>query len=113
MNQPQEALAAFERAEKKSPYRGDSQELGKTFSAQLAEGRARAYRELNDLDHAIGQQESAVRLSPENAAWWSTLADLYAAQGQAEKAQLAREKARSLENKRAGSANSTAHDSHR
>jgi tetratricopeptide (TPR) repeat protein len=97
MNQPQEALAAFQRAEAKSPYRGDSSDLGKQFNAQLAEGRARAYRELNDLDHAVSQQELAVRLSPEKAAWWTTLADLYQAQGQTEKALHARERAESLQ----------------
>ena len=97
MNQPQEALAAFQRAEAKSPYRGDSSDLGKQFNAQLAEGRARAYRELNDLDRAVSQQELAVRLSPEKAAWWTTLADLYQAQGQTEKALQAREKAQAIQ----------------
>jgi tetratricopeptide (TPR) repeat protein len=72
--------------------------LGKQFDAQLAEGRARAYRELNDVDHAVSQQELAVKLSPERAAWWATLADLYQAQGQTEKALQAREKAESLQN---------------
>ena len=96
MNQPQDALAAFERAERKSPYREDSPNLGKQFHAQLADGRARAYRELNDLDHAVAQQELAVKLNPGNAAWWTTLADLYQAQGQAEKSSRAREKAQSL-----------------
>jgi len=97
MNQPQQALGAFQRAEAKSPYRGDSSDLGKQFNAQLAEGRARAYRELNDLDRAVSQQELAVRLSPEKAAWWTTLADLYQAQGQTEKALQARERAESLQ----------------
>jgi tetratricopeptide (TPR) repeat protein len=97
MDQPQEALAAFQRAEAKSPYSGDSSDLGKQFNAQLAEGRARAYRELNDLDRAVSQQELAVRLSPEKAAWWTTLSDLYQAQGQTEKALRAREKAESLQ----------------
>jgi tetratricopeptide (TPR) repeat protein len=97
MNQPQDALAAFERAERKSPYREDSSDLGIQFQAQLAEGRARAYRELNDLDRAVAQQELAVKLNPENAAWWATLADLYQAQGQAEKSSQAREKAQSLQ----------------
>jgi tetratricopeptide (TPR) repeat protein len=103
MNQPQDALAAFERAERKSPYREDSSDLGKQFQAQLAEGRARAYRELNDLDHAVAQQELAVTLNTGNAAWWATLADLYQAQGQAEKSVQAREKAESIQ-KAAGNA---------
>lgn len=97
MNQPQDALAAFERAERKSPYHEDSSDLGKQFQAQLAEGRARAYRELNDLDRAAAQQELAVKLNPENAAWWATLADLYQAQGKKEKSAHAKEKAESLQ----------------
>src|SRR5260370_30859954 len=97
MNQPQEALANFQRAEAKSAYRGDSSDLGKQFNAQLAEGRARAYRELNDLDHAVSQQELAVRLSPEKAAWWATLADLYQAPAQKQKALQARGRTASLQ----------------
>jgi tetratricopeptide (TPR) repeat protein len=101
LNQPQEALAAFERAEEKSPYRGDSSDLGKQFSAQVAEGRARAYRQLADVDRAAAEQELAVSLSPENAAWWTELAELYQAQGQTEKAAQAREKAEAMQSKRA------------
>jgi tetratricopeptide (TPR) repeat protein len=103
MNQPQDAIAAFERAERKSPYREDSSDLGKQFHAQLAEGRARAYRELNDLGRAVAQQELAVTLNPGNANWWATLADLYQAQGQSEKSAQAREKAESIQ-KTAGGA---------
>ena len=97
MNQPKDALAAFERAERISPYREDSSDLGKQFQAQVAEGRARAYRELNDVDRAVAQQELAVTLNPGNAAWWAMLADLYQVQGQAEKSSQAREKALSLQ----------------
>ncbi|HYL86141.1 MAG TPA: tetratricopeptide repeat protein [Candidatus Angelobacter sp.] len=102
-NEPREALAAFARAEEKSPYRGDSAELGNSFQGQLAEGRARAYRELNDLVRAVEQQELAVKLAPQNAAWWATLADLYAAQGQAEKADATRKKSKSLQDGNASS----------
>jgi tetratricopeptide (TPR) repeat protein len=101
LNQPQEALAAFERAEKESPYRGDSSDLGKQFNAQVAEGRARAYRQLGDLDRAVTEQELAVRLSPDNAGWWTELAELYLAQGQTEKAAEAREKAEAIQSKTA------------
>jgi tetratricopeptide (TPR) repeat protein len=97
MNQPQEALAAFERARKTSPYNGDSSDLGKEFNAQVAEGRARAYRELNKLDRAVEQQELATRLSPENPRRWVALAELYEAQGQATKGAQAREKAQAIQ----------------
>jgi tetratricopeptide (TPR) repeat protein len=99
LNQPQEALAEFERAEQKSPFRGDSSDLGKQFNAQVAEGRARAYRQLADVDRAVTEQELAVKLNPENAAWWTELAELYQAQGQAEKAAQAREKAEAIQSK--------------
>jgi tetratricopeptide (TPR) repeat protein len=101
-NQPKDALAAFERAERKSPYREDSSDLGKQFQAQLAEGRARAYRELNDVDHAVAQQELAVKVNPGSAARWATLADLYQAQGQTEKSAQAREKAESIQKAASG-----------
>ena len=106
MNQPQEALAAFERAEKESPFHAGSAELGVTFRAQLAEGRARAYREMSDWDHALEQQELAVSLNSENAAWWAALADLYEAKGQAYKASQAREKAKSLQTQKENSTKS-------
>jgi Tfp pilus assembly protein PilF len=57
---------------------------------------------LNDLDHAVAQQELAVTLNPGNAAWWATLADLYQTQGQADKSAQAREKAASIQNAAAG-----------
>ena len=99
MNQPKDALAAFQRAEEQSPYRGDSAELGMVFRAQLAEGRSRAYRELNDIDRALEQQQQVVTLNAENAAWWATLAELYEAKGQMEKATEAREKAKFLQSR--------------
>ncbi|HXY24872.1 MAG TPA: tetratricopeptide repeat protein [Candidatus Acidoferrum sp.] len=99
MNQPQEALAAFQRAEKESPYRADSAELGITFRALLAEGRARAYREMNDLDHAIEQQELAVSINGDNGTWWTALAELYEAKGLTERAAQARERAQSLQSR--------------
>jgi tetratricopeptide (TPR) repeat protein len=101
LNQPQEALAAFERSERKSPYRGDSSDLGKQFNAQVAEGRARAYRQMNDVDRAVAELELAVNLNPENAAWWAELAEVYQAQGQAEKSARAREKAQSIQKRAA------------
>ncbi|HET7150618.1 MAG TPA: tetratricopeptide repeat protein, partial [Candidatus Acidoferrum sp.] len=103
MNQPEDALRAFERAEKKSPYRGDSSGLGNEFNAQLAEGRARAYREMSNLNDAVSQQELAVRLSPEHPAWWAEVADLYQAQGQNAKAIEAKEKANALQKQANGS----------
>jgi tetratricopeptide (TPR) repeat protein len=97
MNQPQSALAAFDRAERESPYRGESSDMGNIFNAQLAEGRARAYRQMNDLDRAVAQQKLATSLTPENPALWSALADLYAAQGKTADSSQAQQRAKSIQ----------------
>jgi tetratricopeptide (TPR) repeat protein len=97
MNQPQDALAAYDRAERASPFRNDTTDLGKTFNAHLAEDRARAYRALTDLPHAVAQQELAVRLLPQDSSAWLTLAELYEAQGNSIGAAAARQHAATLQ----------------
>jgi tetratricopeptide (TPR) repeat protein len=96
LNQPQDALAALERAERASPFRNDTTDLGKAFNAHLAEDRARAYRSLADLRNAVLQQELATRLTPDDSAAWLTMADLYAAQGNSNGAIAARQRAEAL-----------------
>ena len=106
MNQPQNALAAFDMAEHASPYQGDSSDLGKMFNAKVAEGRARAYRELNDMDRAVAQQKLATNLTPENPASWTTLADLYEAHGLTADSTRARLRAQTIQNAAKDSAKS-------
>jgi tetratricopeptide (TPR) repeat protein len=97
MNRPQDALADFDRANAKSPYQTDTvSEEGRSFNARLAASRAKALRAMNDLPQAIAQQERATQLTPLNASAWDVLADLAQAQGDAAKAQAARERAKSL-----------------
>jgi tetratricopeptide (TPR) repeat protein len=96
MNQPQDALAAYDRAERASPFRNDTTDLGKSFNAHLAEDRARTYRASNDLPHAVEQQELALRLTPEDAAAWMTMAEFYEAQGNSTGAATARRRAATL-----------------
>jgi tetratricopeptide (TPR) repeat protein len=96
MNQPQDALTAYDRAERLSPFRTDNTELGRTFNAHLTEDRARAYRALNDLPHAVEQQELAVRLTPEDPAAWTAMAEFYEAQGNSTAAAGARQRAATL-----------------
>ena len=98
MNQPQDALKSFDQAEQASPYKGDSSELAKQFDARLAEGRARAYRQLNDFEHALAQQKLATSLSPENPSTWNELAELFEAQGEKEASTQARLKAEAIRN---------------
>ena len=97
MKQPQDALSAYDRAERSSPYLNDSTDLGKAFNAHLAEDRARAFRALNDLQNAVAQQELAVRFTPEDSAAWLTLAELYEAQGNSAAAVAARQRAVALQ----------------
>ncbi len=106
MNQPQDALLAFQQAERASPYRGDSSDLGKDFNAKVAEGRARAYRQLKDMDRAVAQQKLATNLTPENPASWTALADLYDADGQPADSSQARLRAQSIQDAAKDSAKS-------
>ncbi len=97
MNQPQNALAAFDQAGRSSPYQGGSSDIGKGFNARLAEGRARAFRQLNQIAQAIAQQKIATSLTPEDPSSWAALADLYDAQGQPADSLQARQRAQSIQ----------------
>ncbi len=97
MNQPQDALVAFDQAERASPYQGDTSDLGKEFNSRVAEGRARAFRQLNEMDRAVAQQKLATSLTPENPASWTALADLYDADGQTADSTQARLRAQSIQ----------------
>jgi tetratricopeptide (TPR) repeat protein len=97
MNQPKQALAALDQAEHDSPYGGEPSELGNEFNAKIAEARARAYQQLNDVDRAVVQQKLATSLTPANPDSWYALADLYTAQGQASDSTQARLRALSIQ----------------
>jgi tetratricopeptide (TPR) repeat protein len=97
MNQPQNALAAFDRAERESPYHGESSDLAREFNAKIANARARAYRQMNEMDRAVAEQKLATDLTPENPALWTTLADLYDAEGHASDSSQARLRAKSIQ----------------
>ena len=105
MNRPQDALAAFDQAEHSSPYQGESSDMGKDFNARIAEGRARAYRQLNEMDRAVAQQKLATNLTPENPASWVALADLYEEQGEIADSSQARLRAQSIQDAGKNSAN--------
>jgi tetratricopeptide (TPR) repeat protein len=97
MNQPQDALTALAGAEHVSPYQGESSDLAKGFNAKVAEARARAYRQLNDIDRAIAQQKLVTNLTPENPASWTALAELYEVQGRTPESSQARLRAQSIQ----------------
>jgi Tfp pilus assembly protein PilF len=95
---PQTALAEFARAEKDSPF--DNLPAGYEFNAQIAEGRAEAWRQLGHLPEAIEFQQSALERTPDNPRRWEKLAELYQAAGQSQLAEEARRRASGLENGR-------------
>lgn len=98
LHRPKEALAAFDRAQSTSPYKsGEASAAGAEFQAQIAEGRARAWRELNDLTRAVQFEEQALKFTPNVPARWMELAALYDAQGRPDLAAQARQRALQLQ----------------
>jgi tetratricopeptide (TPR) repeat protein len=96
MNQFQDALAVFDRADRASPFQNDTSDLARKFNARLAAGRSRAYRGSNDLPRAVQQQELVVHITPEDSSAWLAMAELYEAQGNSVAAASAKEKASAL-----------------
>jgi len=83
MGRHQEALEAFTRADRLSPYpRGSA--WGSAFYARVAAGRARVWLSQGDVDRAIEYQKQAVALTPNDAALLAQLAEMYEARGRAE-----------------------------
>jgi len=94
INQPQEALAALDAATDSSAH--EPPDTRKEIEMQVAERRAKAWAKLGDLRQAVGFQQEALTYEPSNPRLWSSLADLYAAQGQSKLEQAARERAQTL-----------------
>ena len=95
LQQPQSALADFDKAEETSGERRGVQ-LDRNFLAQIAEGRAGAYSELGEWQRAIEFQQAAIQWAPEDASAWMKLAAIYEKAGHNQLAEQAREQARSL-----------------
>ena len=96
LQQPERALKAFALAEQASPFHGESESLGNEFYAQIAQGRAEAWRQMGRLDTAITFQQSAIQRTPQDANRWTKLADIYQAAGQSQFAEQARQRAAAL-----------------
>ncbi len=86
MDEPQNALAAFEEAARRSPVQRTGKDPDPEFGARVAEGTAAAYRKLGKLDLAIAAQQRAVELTPGAADRWQVLAELYQSEGRASQA---------------------------
>ena len=94
MQQPRTALDAL--AEAATAPRQAVPGSASDFDGQLAELRARAYLSLGDLGSALRYQQRAVDLAPSNPGRWNALADVYQAQGRADLAQQAHQRAQAL-----------------
>jgi tetratricopeptide (TPR) repeat protein len=96
MNEPDDALKNFDRAQAESPYKGEAELLGTEFLALLDQGRAEAWRRKGDPAKAVDFQERAVRRTPTSQKRWVDLAKLYGAAGRPQEAELAMTRARAL-----------------
>lgn len=94
--QAKAALEAFAKARASSPFRGDAAQYGTQFLAQAADGEARAWQMLGDVEKAVSREEEAVQLTPDSAARWREMAALYEAAGRKQEAEQARQKAERL-----------------
>ena len=80
MKQPQNALAAFDKAARSATWNMKPADNGQ-FDFRMAQGRANAWAALNDLEKATAFQEQAANLRPDNAEPWRQLASLYQREG--------------------------------
>jgi tetratricopeptide (TPR) repeat protein len=97
--QPRPALQALDIAVQTAPsVMLDNKKGGRTFSFDVAQGRAAAWKQLGDLQQATSFEEEAVKLDPDAADAWSNLAKLYAKQGRIEDQHRAEARATALAN---------------
>ena len=93
LDKPAEALKDFTRAEHSSPLWQVREDLDRNLFGQIAEGRAEAYRQLGDWQHALDFQRDAIQRTPDMARLWEELANIYSAMGQNDLADKARQRA--------------------
>jgi tetratricopeptide (TPR) repeat protein len=84
-NQPQDALRAFDAAERSAPANVAAADNG-TFDFMLAQGRSVAWKQLGDVSRAITFQEKATQMQPDAPEPWRRLAKLYLDAGRNEDA---------------------------
>ncbi|MGA7558622.1 MAG: tetratricopeptide repeat protein [Terriglobales bacterium] len=92
LNHPEDALVAFDKAEKSSPYRNGAESLAPEVYAELAEGRSEAHRLLSHWNEAIAFQQEAIQRTPGVPRRWDRLARLYEASGQMKEAAEVRQR---------------------
>ena len=94
MQQPKEALEAFDRASSIGSHGNTEQQ--NLLKGQIASGRAQSWLLLHNLDQAIEQERLSTDLLPNDASRWSALAQLYRQKGDQSSAGQAQAKADSL-----------------
>lgn len=96
LQQPQEALADFAKAEETCTGLHGSRDIDPEAFATMLEGRALAYFGLGERQRAIALQQEAIRKAPKNPGHWEVLAILYEKDGQMQLAEQARQQAGAL-----------------
>jgi Flp pilus assembly protein TadD len=92
VHRPEEALRAFDRSLREMPAADNDP----SFGANLAHGRAQAWKALGNLKQAVAFEEETVRLTPDRSDDWLELAQLYDLEGRGEDALQARQRAARL-----------------
>jgi tetratricopeptide (TPR) repeat protein len=95
LNQPENALRAFEGAARSTPGALRAADNG-FFEFKVAQGQSAAWSALGNLEKATAYQEAAAQLQPKVPQPWRRLAQLYELQGRSADASRARERAAEL-----------------
>lgn len=103
--QPRQALQQLDEAARTAPPELLNATGGRTFSFDIAQGRAAIWSSLGDLKQATSFQEQAVQLDPDAADAWAHLARLYQRQGRSADEQKAEERIKALRSDTASRSN--------
>jgi tetratricopeptide (TPR) repeat protein len=94
--QPQQALAALDDALRQAPAVALSETGENSLRFKAASAQADAWRMSGDIPRAVAAAETAVQLSPDDAAVWSKLGHLYERAGRVADQQRAEQRAAAL-----------------
>lgn len=95
--QPREALSAFDGALRRKPKAsGLEDEVDESFFANVAHGRAMAWKAIGDSQRAIAFEQETLKIAPDRGDDWLELANLYESAGRAQEAVQARQRATQL-----------------
>jgi len=95
LNQPEQALKAFDRAARTTPSALKAADNG-FFEFKVAQGQSAAWEALGNLDKATAYQEKAANLQPNAPQPWRRLAQFYDETGRTADAAKARQRAAAL-----------------